>query len=250
MMTEKQMSLHWSMGLTLLAATFLVITPLAAQTSTAGAGIDVELINPSDGSNTICVQPNQNFTVRLWLHPGTGTTSCTPACGSSVSGGTANIATAVVDIDFDQTAMNFVSASNNPSASFAAVDGLVQDNSTSARVGWALAGDWTPDADTNGTLATPCAMKLLDTSGWLAEFNFTAGASPSSSIMHLRQPTDTSPFALSFADICGSDAFTQANSGIDEVIDATIYVSAICPAGLFSDGFENGNTSAWSNSRR
>jgi len=36
------------------------------------------------------------------------------------------------------------------------------------------------------------------------------------------------------------------NGGIDEVVDATVYVSSRCPAELFSDGFESSDTSHWS----
>ena len=233
------------------AVMFLLVgAPLAAQTSTAGAGIDIELINPNDASNTICVNPDQAFTVRLWFHPGTGTAACTLACGS-IPGGNSHVATAVIDIDFDEAAMAFTGASDNPDAGYAAVDGLIQDNSSSGRVGWALAGDWSPDASTAGTLADPCSTTLLDAAGWLAEFNFTAGNTPSSTILHLRRQTDTLPFALSCADFCDSTtAFTQENGGIDEVIDATVYVSATCPAGLFSDGFESGDTMHWSGGSR
>jgi len=233
--------------LVLMGAAILVVQPLSAQTSTAGPGIDLELINPTDGSNVICVAPNTSFSVRLWVHPGTGSTTCTPACGSAVAGGNGHIATAVIDVEFDSNAITYVGAANNTTG--AGVDGLIQDNHTSGRIGWALAGDWTPDADTSGSLANPCDMTLLESAGWVAQFNFTAGSSQSASRLHFRRQNDDSPFALSLADICGSDAFTRTNGGIDEVIDARIYVSNTCPCEIFFDDFELGNTSHWTTSQ-
>jgi len=163
-------------------------------------------------------------------------------CGS-VNGGNSRPVTAVVDIDFDESLMSFTGATDNSAS--AAVDGLIQDRSASGRVGWALAGDWDPDASTSGTLADPCSTGFLENAGWLAEYHFTAGGSPASTRLHLRRQSDATPFALSFADFCSSEAFTPENGGIDEVIDATVYISAVCPAGLFSDGFESGDTDQW-----
>lgn len=242
---EEEKILSFRRVLVLLGCGLLIMmSPLAAQTSTAGAGIDLELINPDDGSNTICVNPGQALRVRLYFHPGTGTASCSPTCGS-IQGGNSHPAAAVIDMDYDPAVLSFVGASNNPDSALAAVDGLIQDNSGNGRVGWALAGDWSPDASTGGSLATPCATTLLDSAGWLAEFNFTAGSTISSTTIHLRRQTDSTPFPLSFADFC-SPAFTPENGGVDEVIDATVYISATCPAEIFSDGFETGDMNSWS----
>jgi hypothetical protein len=162
-----------------------------------------------------------------------------------VNGGTAHIATAVVDIAFDNQKLTLVNSTNNSGT--AAVDGLVQDNSAQGRIGWALAGDWTPNADTSGALANPCDMQLLDSADWVLEtqFNVQPGASGSLSL-HLRRKTDLSPFSLSFADICGSEAFTEANGGIDEIIDGAVLISSSCADLLFFDGFETKTAAHWS----
>ncbi len=216
-----------------------------AQTSTPGPAIDIEILNPADGSNTFCVAPGGTLTARLFIRPGTDTTSCTPSCGTVVNGGAAHIATAVIDIAFDNQKMALVNSTKNTSS--AAVDGLVQDNAAQGRIGWALAGDWTPDADTSGALATPCDMQLLDSADWVLETNFSVDPSASGiTSLHFRLETDPDPFALSFADICGAEAFTQANGGIHEIFDGAVLVSSNCTSLLFFDGFEDGGFLAWS----
>ena len=144
--------------------------------------------------------------------------------------------------------LSFSGAANNPDAGFAAIDGLIQDNSSQGRVGWALAGDWTPDADAEaGVLATPCTMNLLDTAGWVFQVHFTPGpAASGATMLHIRRETDSPPFALSFADMCGSEAYTKTNDGIDEIADAVVYISSSCASALFLDGFETASTSRWS----
>ena len=216
-----------------------------AQTSTPGSAVDIEILNPADGSNTFCVAPGDTLTARLFIRPGTETTSCTPACGTVVDGGAAHLATVVVDIAFDNQKLNSVNTVNNPLT--AAVDGLVQDNSAQGRIGWALAGDWTPDADTSGTLVTPCDMQLLETPAWVVEAEF--GVLPTASDitpLHLRREGDAAPFSLSFADICSSEALTEANGGIDEIVDGRVLVSSSCSDVLFFDGFESRSTEYWS----
>ena len=216
-----------------------------AQSSTQGPAIDLEIINPSDGTNIFCVAPGGGLTARLFIRPGTDTTSCTPSCGTVVDGGAAHIATAVVDISFDNEKLNLATTISN--AGNAAVDGLIQDNATQGRIGWALAGDWTPNAVTSGTLATPCAMQLFDSAAWVFEIEFTVQPTASGiTSLHLRRETDA--FALSFADICGSEAFTEANGGINEIIDGTVLISSSCADVLFFDGFETGTTTIWSTS--
>ncbi len=228
-------------GMTVVLAIFT--TTAIAQTTSPGGVIDLEIINPSDGTNTFCVAPGETLTARLFIRPGTDTTSCTPSCGTLVNGGAAHIATVVVDISFDSEKLNLSATTNNVGT--AAVDGLIQDNSSQGRIGWALAGDWTPNAVTSGTLATPCAMQLLDSAAWVFETEFTVQPTASGiTSLHLRRGTDA--FALSFADICGSEAFTEANGGIDEIIDGAVLVSSDCAALLFFDGFESRTTSSWS----
>ena len=225
-----------------------IAPPTAAQTSSAGAVVDVEIYNPATGKNTFCVAPGESFTARIWVQPGTDTLTCTPACGSVVGGGAANLASAVIDVAFDPASLSFDQAATNPDPEFAAVDGLIQDNSTKGRVGWVLAGDWTPDASpSSGTLATPCQMGLLDEAGWVFEVRFTALPSAAGTgVIRLRRETDDPPFALSFADICGSDALTETGGGIDEVQDAIIYFSDTCDTTIFRDGFETTSTNQWS----
>jgi hypothetical protein len=151
----------------------------------------------------------------------------------------------VVDIAFDNQKLNSPSTINNPLT--AAVDGLVQDNSAQGRIGWALAGDWTPDADTSGTLATPCEMQLLETPDWVVEAEFSVLPTASGiTSLHLRRESDVDPFALSFADICSSEALTEANGGIDEIIDGAVLISSDCAGVLFFDGFESRTGERWS----
>ena len=216
-----------------------------AQTSTPGPAIDIEIINPADGSNTFCVAPGETLTARLFIRPGTDTTSCTPSCGTVVEGGPGQIATAVVDIAYDEENLSLAATADNSGT--AAIDGLLQDNSPQGRIGWALAGDWTPNADTSGTLASPCDMQLLDSADWVLETEFTVQPTASGiTSLHLRRETDTKSFNLSFADICGSEAFTATNGGIDEIIDGTVLISSSCADVLFFDGFEDGAINRWS----
>lgn len=229
----------------------IVITGCAlngwAQTSDSGPAVDLEIIDPSTQTNVFCVAPGETLTARLFIRPGTTSTSCTPSCGTAVDGGAAHLATAVIDIAFDTEKLVFESAANNFLT--AAIDGLIQDNSPQGRVGWALAGDWTPNADTSGTLATPCDMMLLGSADWVLEieFNVLPAASGLTSL-HLRRETDPDPFSLSFADICGSEALTKANEGIDEIIDGTVLISSSCADVLFFDGFESRSPDRWSSS--
>jgi hypothetical protein len=232
-------------ALGLFAILMVLTTAASAQTSIPGSAIDLEIVNPSDGTNSFCVAPGDTLTARLFVRPGNQTTSCTPSCGSVVSGGTAHIATAVVDIAFDNQKLNLVTHTNNTGTT--AVDGLIQNNATQGRIGWALAGDWTPDADTSGTLAAPCDMQLLESANWVLETQFTAQPTASGmTTLHLRREGEG--FALSFADICSDEAMTMASGDIDEIIDGTVLVSASCTSVLFFDGFEDGTVGRWSSS--
>lgn len=225
---------------------------VAAQTTTPGTAIDVEIYNPVDGTNRFCVAVNESFTARVLVHPGDTSTTCGLSCSAgaaTIPGGSANIATGIIDLEFDPALLGFVAASNNPTS--AAADGLIQDNSNEGRIGWALAGDWNTDADPTSGLKTPCDMGFLALSGWTPDngwaFETTfQGQAPGITSIHIRRQSDPTPFALSFADICGTDAFTISNNGVDEVVDATVAVSPSCSSMIFFDGFEPSNTRAWS----
>ena len=168
--------------------------------------------------------------------------SCNVQCGAAV-GGPGSLAAGAVDVGFDGSRLSYFAAAVNPDPGFAAVDGLVQEqNLTQGRVGWALAGDWTPDGSTGGVLDDPCVMLKLAQPGWVARFAFNVLVKGQSALQ-LRADPD---FPLSFADICGAPAYSQANGGIDEVVAAT--VSTECPevvSVIFRNGVETGDTSVW-----
>ena len=220
----------------------LLVLPVAAvaQTTTPGPGVDVEIYNPVDGSHSFCSDVGTPFWANVYVRPGSNATTCSLACGT-VDGGNANIATGVIDVGFDPAALSFVAAETNPAPGFAAVDGLIQtQNLAAGRLGWALAGDWVVDGDPNSGLTTPCAMQKLDTAGWVFRVQLQPISGAASAIT-LRQPPD---FQLSFADACGSPAFTQAGGDIDELVSA-LYLGP-CTDILFADDFESGGTTMWS----
>lgn len=221
--------------------------PAFAQTSQPGDAIDVEIYNPVGGSNLFCVAPAETFEARVYFRPGTAATSCVLSCSPpAVPGGSANVAAAVIDVAFDPTALSYVPASLVSNTNGAAAHGLVQEqNAGSGRIGWALAGSWSDPGNPASTLLSPCDMELLTAPGWLFAFQLQP-TGEGSSVLHLRRQTDDPPFALSFADICGSAAFTTANGGLDEVVDAMVLVSDSCSSLLFFDGFETADTGRWS----
>ena len=213
------------------------------QSSTA-PGIDLELYNAADGTNRACVEAASSFWANVYVRPGSDAFTCTPECAPpDVAGGTTNLAAAAIDVAFDPTRLTYVQAENN--ASSAAVDGLVQaQNLAAGRVGWALAGDWTPDADPSaGMLATPCAMQKLSAVDWVVRFQFT-GSAPGMTLLHLQRAADA--FPLSFADVCGTPAFTESSGAIDEVGDLVVLVADTCDGVLFFDSYERGDMSMWS----
>lgn len=216
----------------------------SAQTSTP-PGIDVEVYDPVSGTNSMCADLGSSFWAHVWVRPGAGASSCALGCGPA-DGGSAHLATAAVDVAFDPGRLTFDGAGNNPNTAYAAVDGLLQTQSLAAgRVGWALAGDWTPDADPlTGTLADPCSMHKISSPGWVFRMHFTASSAGLTTV-RLRRETDTPPFALSFADICGNPAFKQSTGGVDEVGDLVVMVATDCAEVLFFDSFERRDTSAW-----
>jgi hypothetical protein len=234
--------------LTVMFLAMLVFAGLAsAQTSTA-PGIDVELYNPVDGTNRLCIETSATAWVHVYVRPGAEAFSCSPECAPpDVSGGSANLAAGALDVAFDPGRVTFVQAETNPNAAFAAIDGLMQEqNLLSGRLGWALAGDWTPDGDPSaGVLADPCSMLLLDAPGWVLRAQL-AGATPGFTLLHLRRASDLEPFPLSFADVCGTPVFTEASGAIDEVGDLVVLVTDSCASVVFFDTFERGDLSAWS----
>ena len=219
--------------------------PIAAQTSSA-PGIDIEIYNPEDGSNFFCVIPSETFWIHVFLRPGEGSTSCDLPCGNGVPGGSANIAAGVIDLLFDPALFEIQQLESNPDPGFAAVDGLFHTtNLGEGRIGWALAGDWNIDGDPASGLKDPCVMQKLNSPGWLFRVQLTA-VGEGATVVHLRNGNDHPPFPLSFADLCGSADFTLDGGAIDELLDALIVINPDCATMIFSDGFESGDSSAWS----
>jgi hypothetical protein len=224
----------------------LATSLVSAQTTHPGDAIDIEIFNPIDGSNAFCVAPNEIVEARIFVRPGTSALSCTLSCsGPSVPGGSANIATAVIDLAFDGSKLSYVNNSIANNAATAAVQGLPQDqNLVDDRIGWALAGSWTNPGDPGSTLLSPCDMQMVTTADWLFRMQFQAAADGTTTL-RLRQETDPEPFALSFADICGTEAFKQSNGGIDEIRHAVVMVSSDCSDLIFFDNFGTGGTERW-----
>jgi hypothetical protein len=229
------------------AALLLVGSMASAQTTQPGDAIDIEIINPADGSNTFCVAPSATIEARVFVRPGTGTLSCSLSCSPpSVPGGSANIATAVVDVAFDTATLSYLPGTLQSNPATVAAQGLPQtQNLGDGRIGWALAGNWSTPGDPGSTLLSPCAMQMLTTADWAFRAQFQA-ATGGMTTLRLRRETDAQPFALSFADICGSEAFKQSNGGIDEIRDAIVMVSDDCSNVIFFDNFSSGDTDRWS----
>ncbi|MEE4273957.1 MAG: hypothetical protein V2I67_19935 [Thermoanaerobaculales bacterium] len=237
---------HTLLRFLLIACTVLAAGPVLAQTTLPGPEVDIEVVNPTDGSNAFCVAPSTTFNVRIFLRPGTGVTTCTLSCSPpDLDGGSANLATGVVDLAFDSAVLSYVADSAQGNPATAAVQGLPRENAADGRIGWAQAGSWSSPGDPASGLLSPCEMEMLTTADWLFQLQLRAEG-PAMTNLHLRRETDPAPFALSFADICGSDAFTQSNGGIDEVRDAIVLISEGCSGALFFDNFSSGDTSRWS----
>ncbi len=183
--------------------------------TTGAPGIDFEIVDPTDGDNGFCVTAGGTFTADVVMRPGNDTaTTCSQSCGT-VDGGSGRLATAVLDIAFDTSKLGLASATKVDY-----VDGLVQDNSGSGRIGWAAAGDWSPDGDTTGTLATPCVMAKI--TGEITPMQLTFNVDPSftagSTTLHFRRAADG--FAFSAADAC-ANGFDES-SGFDEIVDGVV----------------------------
>lgn len=229
-----------------LAFVLLVAPLVTAQTTQPGSAVDIEIYNPSNGSNAFCVAPSEIFAPRVFFRPGTGTLSCDLSCSPpSIPGGSANIATAVIDISFDPAVLSYVPGSIQNNTGTAAVQGMAQaQNIADNRIGWALAGTWSTPGDPSSTLASPCDTQLLTGADWLFQTQFQATGTGMSNL-YLRRETDVQPFALSFADICGRTAFNQSNGSIDEVKDALVLVTDSCQSAVFFDNFATGDPTRW-----
>ncbi len=236
-----------SMQSMVLAFVLLVAPLVAAQTTLPGSAVDIEIYNPFNGSNAFCVAPSEIFAPRVFFRPGTGTLTCDLDCSPpSIPGGSANIATAVIDIAFDPAVLSYVPGSIQNNTGTAAVQGMAQaQNIADSRIGWALAGTWSAPGDPSSTLASPCGTQFLTAADWLFQTQFQATGYGLSSL-HLRGESDSLPFALSFADICGTAAFKRSNGGIDEARSAVVLVSDSCTEAVFFDNFGTGDESRWS----
>ncbi|RLE15782.1 MAG: hypothetical protein DRJ50_15670, partial [Actinobacteria bacterium] len=128
----------------------------------------------------------------------------------------------------------------------AAIQGLAQEqNVADGRIGWALAGTWSTPGNPGSSLLSPCDMQMITTADWIFKIQFQA-TGDGMSTLHLRRETDIAPFALSLADICGTEAFKQSNDGIDEVRDAVVMVATDCQDAIFFDNFGTGDLTQWS----
>lgn len=226
---------------------FLIGSIATAQTTQPGDAIDLEVYNPIDGSNRFCVAPSATFEARVFLRPGTDSSTCALSCSPpNAPGGSANIATAVVDLAFDSSKLTYVTGSIESNNATAAIQGLAQEqNAGEGRIGWALAGTWSTPGNPSSSLLSPCEMQMITASGWVFGMDFQAVGSGMTTL-HLRRESDSESFALSFADICGTDAFKQSNGGIDEIRDAVVMVATDCQNVIFFDTFGTGDASQWS----
>jgi hypothetical protein len=225
----------------------LAAGPAVAQTTQPGDAIDIEIFNPDDGGNSFCVAQLETLTARVFVRPGTDTTACSLSCSPPlVPGGSANIATAVLDLAFDGDRLSYLPGSiqNNPDT--AAIQGIAQEQNVGEnRIGWALAGSWSTPGDTGSTLLSPCDMQMVTDAGWLFSVQFEA-TDTGLAYIRFRRETDDPPFALSLADICGTEAFKMSNGGIDEVVGATVLIDVDCANALFFDSFESASVDRWS----
>ena len=233
--------------LAVVSAVLLIASLASAQTTQPGDAIDLEVFNPIDGSNRFCVAPPATIEARVYLRPGTDSSTCTLSCSPpNVAGGSANIATAVIDLAFDSTKLTYVNGSIESNSATTAIQGLAQDqNIGDGRIGWALAGTWSTPGNPASSLLSPCEMQMITTSDWVFGVEFQA-AGTGMTTLRLRRETDATPFALSFADICGTEAFKLSNGGIDEVRNAVVLVATNCRTVLFFDNFGSGDVSQWS----
>lgn len=234
--------------LAVVSVVILIGSFASAQTTEPGEAIDLEVYNPIDGSNRFCVAPSATLEARVYVRPGTDSSSCTLSCSPpDVPGGSANIATAVIDLAFDSTKLSYVSGSIGSNNATTAIQGLPQEqNVGEGRIGWALAGTWSTPGDPASSLLSPCEMQMITAPNWIFKAEFQA-VGPGMTTLHLRRESDPAPFALSFADICGAEAFKQSNGGIDEVLNAVVMIATDCQDVLFFDTFGTGDSSRWSN---
>jgi hypothetical protein len=232
--------------LAVVSVLLLVGSTASAQTTQPGDAIDLEVYNPVDGGNHFCVAPSATLEARVFLRPGAGSSTCSLSCSPpTVPGGSANIATAVIDLAFDSSKLTYVNGSIESNSATAAIQGLAQEQNTAdGRIGWALAGTWSTPGNPASSLLSPCAMQMITTSNWVFGAQFQA-VGTGMTTLRLRRETDDAPFALSFADICGTEAFKQSNGGIDEVRNAVVMIATDCQDVIFFDTFGTGDASLW-----
>jgi len=237
---------------TVAAILFLLATgPAVAQNperSVDSVGVEVEIYNPADDSNTFCVAAGAPFWANVLVRPGDSSTTCDLACSPTpVAGGDANLATGIVNMGFDTARLTYLQGETNPDPGFPAVDGLLQEqNVPSGQVGWGLVGDWSVDGDPASQLGNVCDAAKITAEGWIFRAQFVAPATGSTTLRLIRE-TDNPAFELSFADACGT-SFKESNGGLTESVDAMVYAGVPCGGTnvIFLDGFELGNPSAWS----
>ena len=160
--------------LAVVSVVLLIGSLASAQTTQPGAAIDLEVYNPIDGSNRFCVAPSATIEARVYLRPGSDSTSCTLSCSPpNIPGGSANIATAVIDLAFDTSKLTIVNGSIESNGATTAIQGLAQEQNTAdGRIGWALAGTWTTPGNPASSLLSPCDMQMITTSNWLFKVEF------------------------------------------------------------------------------
>ena len=69
--------------LAVVSVVLLIGSLASAQTTQPGDAIDLEVYNPIDGSNRFCVAPSATIEARVYLRPGSDTSSCTLSCSIS-----------------------------------------------------------------------------------------------------------------------------------------------------------------------
>jgi hypothetical protein len=95
-------------------------------------------------------------------------------------------------------------------------------------------------------LDDPCHTGLLTSPGWVFRTQLS-GTVPGMTTLHLRQQGFAPPFQLSFADLCGSPAFTQGSGAINQVVESVVMVDPACATNgvIFFDNLERASTAAW-----
>jgi hypothetical protein len=85
-------------------------------------------------------------------------------------------------------------------------------------------------------------MRKLASPDWVVQLGFNV-LEAGQSVLAINAPPNG---PLSFADVCGSPAYTTSNGGVDEVVPATVRTD--CPSVaniIFRNGVETGDSSVW-----